>query len=89
MKAYIMRSLVAFDQFVNVVFGGLPGETISAHWGRMAKQDKLIGRVGSWCLNRLQRGHTTDAIQHDKERAEAIVKVEEKAERGLLTPESR
>ena len=77
-----MNVLVAGDQFVNVIFGGLPGETISAHWGRMAKQGKEIGILGAEVLNEIQPGHTDGAIEHDKERAEAIEQVEIKSQRS-------
>lgn len=77
--AYVHKVLIAFDQFVNVVCGGHDGETISAHWGRMRQEGKLIGRIGSWVLSKLQRKHVEQAIAGDARRAKIILEVEEKA----------
>lgn len=69
---YVIRVLVAFDQFVNVVFGGHPDETISARTGRCAAEGWLWARGLQWCLDKIQPKHTNLAIEHDKERAEMV-----------------
>ena len=79
--AYVHKVLVAFDQFVNVLFGGHDDETISAHWGRMRAEGKPIGRFGSWVLDGIAKDHVEHAIANDARRAELIDAVEKRAEK--------
>jgi hypothetical protein len=77
LKQYIYNVLVGFDMFMNTVFGGLPDETISAHAGRMEKQDSYWAIVLSVFLNWLQPHHVEDAIKGDEQRAETVETLEE------------
>lgn len=77
MRAYIVRVLVAFDMLVNVIFGGLPDETISSRWQRGNQiGGGLVSRVGSIALTWLQPHHGSEAMLHDRERAQAVVDTE-------------
>jgi len=75
---YVHRVLVAFDQFVNVVFRGRLGETISARSGRAALEGKIWGLVTRSFLDLFQKNHTELAQAGDLERAETIEVVEKK-----------
>lgn len=75
--AYFMNILVAFDQFVNTIFGGPPDETISARWGKGKSQ---IDEAGADVLNAIEPGHTEGAIVHDEERAEHVISILSKPE---------
>lgn len=81
MRGYLFNMLVAFDQFVNTIFGGHPDETISARWGRTAGPGHPIATVGAAFLNWLDSGHTADAIRHDEKRAETVDAIEEAAQK--------
>jgi hypothetical protein len=74
---YIVDVLVAFDQFINVVCGGHPDETISARVGRPGNR---FTACIEWALDTIQPHHSAMAIQHDRERAEAVAALERKAE---------
>lgn len=74
---YVKRVLVAFDQFVNVVFNGHPDETISARTGRDAACGYKWALTLQWMLNTIQRHHTSLAIEHDKDRAEIVDHIEQ------------
>jgi hypothetical protein len=77
-EGYLQRVLVAFDQFVNVVFKGRPDETISARAYRAALEGKVWGTVLNWCLNVIQYDHGAMAAAGDLERSLAIAATEEK-----------
>lgn len=80
-KGYISRVLVSIDQAANVILGGNPDETISARTGRDAARGYAWARVVQWALNNIQPDHTNLAIEHDEERAEKVVGIEEDAEK--------
>ena len=44
-EAWLHKTLVAFDQFMNVVTGGLPDETISARSERDAMKGEFLGKL--------------------------------------------
>ena len=83
---YPLRIIIALDIFGNALFGGKLGETISARLGRW-----LFGRKpGGWLaemtvgklaalLDWLQRDHVLDAIQGSRDRAAALVALEDRA----------
>jgi hypothetical protein len=81
MRAYFSNVLVALDQFVNTIFGGHPDETISSRWGRGALKGDKLDTIGADALNTIQPGHTTGAIEHDKERAELVEGIEQRAQK--------
>jgi len=76
MASYLMHTIIAFDLFMNVVFGGRFGETISARVGLThAWYDEAIAGF----LNELQPHHTELAREHDLGRdLEAITDLEKK-----------
>lgn len=76
-EGYVHRVLVAFDQFVNVLFRGRPDETISARAYRAALEGKLWGRVMNAFLNIFQSDHGAKAAAGDLERAQAIMNTED------------
>jgi hypothetical protein len=78
-RKYIYNVLVGFDMFMNTVFGGLPDETISAHAGRVEKQDTYWALVLSAFLDWLQPHHVEDAIKGDQQRAETVEDLEKNA----------
>ena len=73
---YIHNSLVALDQFVNVVTGGLPDETISARSQRAADRGNWFGKFMCWWLGKIQTDHGHKAEQGDLARAEEVEKTE-------------
>ena len=75
---YLHRVLVQFDIFVNVLFRGRAGETISARCYRAALEGKLWGRILNGALNLIQRNHGALAAAGDLERASNIASTEEK-----------
>ena len=79
-EGWLHRSLVAFDQGVNVILlRGLPDETISAHASRAALAGKGWGKALSGFLNLFQKDHGPKAQAGDLERAKNIEQVEEKS----------
>lgn len=76
-EGYVTRVLVAFDQFINVTFGGNPDETISARTGRDAARGYMWARGLKWMLDKMQRNHTDLAVEHDKERAQTVECIEQ------------
>jgi hypothetical protein len=44
MSPYFKTLWLAFDKFVNALFGGRRNETISARWGRAVRKDRLTQR---------------------------------------------
>jgi hypothetical protein len=77
-EGYIHRVLVAFDQFVNVIFRGRPDETISARSYRAALEGKLWGRAMNAFLNIFQSNHGAKAAAGDLERSQSIDATETK-----------
>lgn len=85
-EPYWRRVLVAFDVFCNVIFGGLPDETISARcgrWAHTAHGGPLVYRwfarfVTAW-LNAIQVDHGEQAMSGDLARAQVIVALESAA----------
>jgi hypothetical protein len=76
-EGWFHRSLVGLDQFVNVVTGGKPDETISARAYRASLRGNFFGKVLNAGLNLIQRNHGADAAAGDLERSEAVEKIEE------------
>lgn len=75
-EGYVHRVLVGLDQWVNVVCGGLPDETISSRASRAAERGKLWGVAMSRFLNLFQRDHGPKAQAGDTERAEKVLSTE-------------
>lgn len=77
-EGYVHRVLVAFDIFCNVIFRGLPDETISSHAARAALAGKFWGIALSRFLNLFQKNHGALAQAGDRARAKIVLSAEEK-----------
>lgn len=70
--------LVAFDQMCNVMFlRGLPDETMSAHFQRMADNGNPFGKAMCAWLDVIQKRHGQGAQSGDLARAQAVEQTEE------------
>lgn len=77
-EGWIHRSLVAFDQLINVVLcKGQPGETISTHSARADRLGKTWGKWISRFLNIFQSDHGAKARAGDIERAKNLLRIED------------
>lgn len=71
---WTMNILIGFDQWVNTWIGGSPDETISsrlgklkrAHGGSIPFKKHPLAMVVDWGLNKLDPGHSIDAIEEDE-----------------------
>ena len=69
---YILNILVSIDQFVNVIFGGAPDETISSRLGRNYPNSilyKIVNFIFFW-----QENHCEEEIEPESHREDAIVR---------------
>lgn len=73
---WIMNILISLDQFGNSIMGGDPDETISsrlgrikAKWGGRIPWTRPISKTTDWWLNKIDKGHCTDAIEQDRGKA--------------------
>lgn len=78
-EGYIHRSLVGLDQFMNVLTGGHPDETISSRSARAAEKGKKWGKAMSGFLNLFQRNHGPKAQAGDTARAKEVEKLEKES----------
>lgn len=80
-EGYVHRSLVGFDDFVNVLLDGSPDETISSRCARWDTEDtglkKAIGSAVCRALNLVNKDHGAKAEAADLGRARQVVKIEE------------
>lgn len=74
-ESYPVRVLLAIDQLANALTGGHHDETISSRLGKrkLKRGGKLKWRDWGglavpldWALNKLDRGHSLDAIEPDE-----------------------
>jgi hypothetical protein len=73
-----LRVLISFDQLCNVTFfGGLVGETISAHAGRLAVRNVWWAVWLCDLLDWLETDHGAKACEGDLYRALLVVQAEE------------
>lgn len=86
MRSYLMDVAIGFDCFVNVVLGGVEGETISARAGRAAYAGKLWGKVLSGVLGFFFPGHCRHAELHDEQRAKYVEWLESQSDPMLRRP---
>jgi hypothetical protein len=77
-EGYLHRMLVALDQFLNVIFRGRPGETISARSYRAALEGHVWGVILNFLLNIVQDNHGAKACAGDLARALSIAATEAK-----------
>jgi hypothetical protein len=70
-------SLVSLDQLCNVVFfHGLPDETMSAHFQRMADAGNILGKAMCAWLDVIQKRHGQKAQAGDLARAQKVESTE-------------
>lgn len=67
------RILLTFDHLLNVVTGGLPGQTLSGRAQTARNQGKRWGCVLCGILDWLERDHCRMALEGDILRARAVV----------------
>lgn len=81
-KSYIANMLLALDQFVSAIVGGMPGETLSGRAGSAYVQGTLRGKIFCPVIDVIMhavgayptwRGHCVHAIQGDILRAQAVI----------------
>jgi hypothetical protein len=75
-EGYLHRTLVALDQFGNVILGGDPDETISARSARAAARGDWLGKAMCWWLDKIQPQHGPKAEAGDLERADKVAEIE-------------
>ena len=70
---YLMNVALSLDQLVNTLAAGDPDETVSSRLGRLRRcpqcgipWSRPVSRTLDSLLNRIDRNHTTDAIEHDE-----------------------
>ena len=76
---YVWNMLIAFDQFVNTIFGGDPDETISSRlgkWSRDKRNDhgfkKYIYKVCNVVVELFERDHFKKSIENDEGNNETL-----------------
>lgn len=78
-EGYVHRALVGLDQFVNVLTGGEPDETISSRAARASVKGKIWGKAMSGFLNLFQKDHGAKAQAGDTERAKHVSDIEQQS----------
>ena len=70
---YCLNFLISIDQFGNVLVGGDPDETISSRLGKLKRRyggkipwKRPLSKIIDWGLNKIDPGHSTDAIENDE-----------------------
>lgn len=77
-EGWAHRDLVALDQALNVVFlDGLPDETMSSHFQRMADEGQWFGKAMCAWLDVIEARHGQKAQVADEARAEVVDNIEE------------
>jgi len=72
-EGWVHRDLVALDQAMNVVFlKGLPDETMSSHFQRLADSGNWFGKAMSAWLDVIQARHGQKAQAGDLARVEKV-----------------
>lgn len=77
-EGWIHRDFVALDQFLNVfALRGLPDETMSSHFQRLADAGNWLGKAMIGWLDVIQSRHGQKAQAGDVARAKAVEATEE------------
>ena len=80
-EGYLHKTAIGLDQFVDVLTGGLPDETISSRAARWDTEDKglkhVAGHEMSRFLDLFQKDHGAQAEAGDLERAMIVETTEE------------
>lgn len=73
MTRYLWNVLIGFDQFVNVIFGGDPDETISSRlgkWARVGKNKrgnkKFLFKVANSVVELFEKDHFAKSVEEDE-----------------------
>ena len=73
MKQYAFNFLIGLDQFVNVITGGDPDETVSSRLGRIKTTNngaipwhRPLAKLTDYLLDKIQPGHSINAIEPDR-----------------------
>ena len=74
-----LNILIGLDQFGNAILGGDPDETISSRLGKMKIRYggsipwyRPLSKIVDWGLDKIDPGHSIDAIEHD-EGSDAVI----------------
>ena len=70
---YFLNIALGLDQLGNTFWGGSPDETISSRLGRIKEANggtipmtRPWARALSWCLDKIQKDHCEQSIEHDE-----------------------
>ena len=67
MRRYLFNVLLGLDQFLSVLTGGDPDETVSSRVGKAAAAGSLCGKAMEWCLDGVfGAGHCRSSIEADE-----------------------
>ena len=72
--------LVELDQFLNgMLFNGMPDETMSSHWQRLADSGNPLAKAAIAALDVIQKRHGQTAQAGDIARADRVEQTEDKS----------
>ena len=78
-KKYFWNLLLAFDQFINTIFGGDPDETISSRMGKWARNGennkgfrKPLYKFVNFIVELFEKDHFKQSIEEDEGKDEVI-----------------
>jgi len=70
---YVVNVFISLDQFLNVLLGGDPDETISSRIGKLKRDNggrlprwRILTRTTDRCLEFFDKDHTIEAIEEDE-----------------------
>lgn len=67
MKRYLWNFLIAVDQLINTILGGVPDETISSRMGkRVVKKNCKVCKVICRILDLFEKDHCIKSIEEDE-----------------------
>lgn len=67
LKRYGWNVLLGLDQFLSVLTGGDPDETVSSRVGKAAVSGSRVGLALEWCLDSVfGKGHCRGSIETDE-----------------------
>ncbi len=67
MRRYVFNVLLGLDQFLSVLTGGDPDETVSSRVGKAAQAGSRTGLALEWCLDGVfGRGHCRSSVEADE-----------------------
>ncbi len=62
-KRFILNILVWFDEGLNTLTGGDPGETVSSRAEKARQNNRKWGCVLCWVLDKIQKNHCKIALE--------------------------